>query len=542
MDWPITAWRWTRTDQAGWREAEADSSTPFALVERTAAGLVLHALNPAARTRGLRLHQAHVDACAIAPDLISAPAEPERAARTIRRLALWMERYSPCVTLDPQPDGFEGLFVDLTGGQHLFGGETAMTNQMLVSLNKLGAPARIGVADTPGAAWALARYGGGAVSIASVDDLKEALADLPSAALRLGPRAVQLLNRFGLRRIGSLYGLPRAALARRFRDREAMNVLQRLDQALGRLPEPLTPLTAPATYRVQRVFFEPMTSAEVIALEAATLAEQLATVLESDGVGARRLRLTAFRVDGRTTTLEVRLATPSRRARHLLRLLHDRGFDKLDLGFGVDALALSAPVAEPLAMTQIVALGHEDQGLAAAEDDLIDRLCARLGEEAVLSPRLTGSWLPEIAETLAPYSAPSEPVETPPGDRPILLFDPPEPIEAMAELPDGAPARFTWRRVARRVVRASGPERLAPEWWKDKRRDALSAGLPKRTRDYYRVEDEAGGRYWLYREGLWARTEGDVAIELLARQKAGRSDGVPNAPPAPRWWMHGLLP
>jgi protein ImuB len=427
-----------------------------------------------------------------------------------------MERYSPFVSLDPGPGGLEGLFLDLTGGQHLFGGEPAMAQAIGASLQRLGVPARIGVADTPGAAWALARHGEEAITLAAEGGARAALASLPVAALRLEPSAIQLLHRFGLRRIGALAALPRAALARRFRDAGALDVLRRLDQALGDLPEPLTPVTAPTVYRVQRVFAEPMTSVEAVAIEAAGLAERIALALEQDGVGARRLRLTGFRVDGRTTRLDVRLAAASRRAAHLVRLFRDKGFEHLDLGFGIDALTLSAPVTEPLHGRQSSTLADGPQADEAARDTLVDRLSARLGDAAVLAPHLAESWLPETAETLGPYAARGE---TAPhaamGPRPILLFDPPEPIEAVAELPDGAPARFTWRRAARRVLRASGPERLGVEWWR-----AAGAGRPRRTRDYYRVEDDHGGRYWVFREGLY--------------------DGRDLDPP-PSWWMHGLF-
>jgi len=515
MDWPITAWRAARPSPP---DAAPDPAVhkPFALVERTTHGLILHALNPAAHALGLKLHQSHADACAIVPELASAPADPVEDAKALRRLAGWMERYSPFVSLDPSPGGLEGLFLDLTGGQHLFGGEAAMARAMLASLERLDVPARIAVADTPGAAWALARHGDATLTLAPEGEAKTALAALPVAALRLDASAIQLLNRFGLRRIGALATLPRAALARRFQDAQALNVLQRLDQALGTLPEPLTPVTAPTVYRVQRVFAEPMTNLEAVAIEAAALTERLALALERDGVGARRLHLTGFRVDGRTTGLDVRLAAASRRAAHLLRLFRDKGFEHLDLGFGIDALALTASVTEPLHARQTSTLADADQANAAARDALVDRLSARLGDGAVLAAHLAESWLPETAETLGPYASRSE---TPPdpavGTRPILLFDPPEPIEAVAELPDSAPARFTWRRVARRVLRSSGPERLAPEWWK-----AAGGCKPKRTRDYYRVEDDQGGRYWVFREGLY--DGGDVD-------------------PPPSWWMQGLF-
>ena len=515
MDWPIPAWRAARPSPPD--PDPSDLDRPFALIERTTRGLILHALTPAARAVGLRLHQSHADACAIVPALASAPAEPEASAQALRRLAGWMERYSPFVALDPSPDGLEGLFLDLTGGQHLFGGETAMARRMADSLAGLGVPARIGVADTPGAAWALARYGDADVTIAPEGGARAALAALPVAALRLSPQAIQLLNRFGLRRIGALAGVSRAALARRFRDAEALDLVRRLDQVLGLVAEPLVPVTAPTVYREVRVFAEPMTNIEAVAVEAAALTERLGLSLEQDGMGARRLRLVGFRVDGRATALEVRLASASRRPAHLIRLFKDKGFEQLDLGFGIDALALSASVTEPLHARQSSALADTGPDLAAARDALVDRLSARLGDEAVLAPALTESWLPEVAERLRPFSAAAAETGAAPelGPRPILLFDPPEPIEAMAELPDGAPARFTWRRAPRRVMRASGPERLAPEWWKE-----TGTRPQRRARDYYRVEDEQGGRYWVFREGLY--------------------DGS-HCEAAPTWWMHGLF-
>lgn len=522
MDWPIVAWRWARAGRTGAAtpsppdaQAVDDPSLgqAFALIERTAGGLALAALTPEARGLGLRLGQSHADACAIVPALASAPLQPEATERATRRLALWMERFSPIVAIDPSPDGLEGLFLDLTGGQHLFGGEAKMANAIVEALGRIGASARIGVADTPGAAWALARHG--ASPIAAPGETKAALAGLPVTALRLPPSAIKLLHRFGLRRIGALYGLPRAALARRFRDGEGLNVVRRLDQALGEVAEPLDPVVPPALYRVQTVFAEPMTNIEAAAIEAEALAARLVEALERDGVGARRLRLIGFRVDGRATVLEVALAAPSAKPGHLVRLMKDKGWERLDLGFGIDALALSAPVTEPHHARQTNAIGQDRLEAEAAEAALIDRLSARLGEGGVLRPERRESWIPEAAETLEPYltasaAAPPAPV----GERPILLFDPPEPIEAVAELPDGAPARFVWRRAARRVLRSSGPERLSPEWWRTGPR------APRQTRDYYRLEDEAGGRYWVFRSGLY----GDEAER------------------APTWWMHGLFP
>ncbi len=473
--------------------------------------------------------QAHADACALAPSLKSEPVKPGQAQDALRRLALWAQRYGPLVALDEgflgegSYSGLEGLWIETTGADHLFGGEKALLADLTARLARAGAVAQVGLAGTPGAAWALARFAAPNTAIAPPGGEAGALAALPVEALRLSPAAVQLLGRFGLRRIGDLYALPRAGLARRFRGEAGMQVIQRLDQALGRLPEPLVGEIAPAAYFAHRVFAEPILHTEGVAQWGARLVSELCATLEAEGLGARRIVLTGFRTDGRTTWFSAALGMASHDPDHLIRLLRERGWARLEVGFGLDALRLSAPVTESLVASQTsfaqphpssVSSNPETHRAMAA---LIDRLTARLGETAVLRPVWRESWTPERAEGLAPYAVTPptasvrKPVEQP---RPILLFTPPEPIETVAELPDGAPARFTWRRVSRRVARASGPERLAPEWW---RRPSARA-RPAAVRDYYRLEDEDGGRYWVFREGLYDEKR------------------------PPSWWMHGLFP
>lgn len=500
---------------------------PFALIERTGRGLVIQALNARARAFGLYRGQAHADACAAVPDLVSAPAEPEEAGAALKALALWAERFSPAVAVDAALAGWEGLAIDMTGGAHLFGGEAAMLADLRRRLAEAQIPARCALADTFGAAWALARYGDTAEVVVPEGQVRQALADLPASALRLEPAAVQLLGRFGLKTIGDLYALPRAGLARRFRDAAGLAVVERLDQALGAAAEPLEPERPPPRYRAWRVFAEPLLDSQGVAFHLADLIERLCAQLEGDGRGARALRLTAFRVDSRTTAIEARLSLPSAKPAHLSRLLKEKGLERLDLGFGADALMLSAVTVEPLSSRQHDIDGEADIEAQAALAGLIDRLQARLGDGSVRRPVLQASWLPERAERWLRAG-----VEAPDGEgqtdrpRPILLFDPPERVETLAEIPDGVPARFTWRRVTRRIVKAAGPERLSPEWWRPQTTKA-----PPRTRDYYRVEDEAGHRYWLFREGLYDRE--DVSVEL-------GEDGQP-LPRPPTWWLHGVF-
>lgn len=490
----------------------------FALVERGPRGLVLSALNPAARAAGLRRGQTHADARAMSPQLISAPAEPERDARTLRRLALWAERFSPCVAVDAATPGQEGLLLDMTGGAHLFGGEAALLADIRRRLEKAGVAGHAAIADTPGAAWALARFAAGSQTIAPAGGAREALADLPLEALRLETPAIGLLRRFGLTRIGDLYGLPRAGVARRFRGEAGLRVVERLDQALGTVSEPLVAERPAPGYRAWAAFAEPLIDVEGIKARLPDLARALADQLARDGQGVRRLGLIGFRVDGRITTLEAGLSAPAASPDHMLRLLKEKGLERLDLGFGVDALMLCAHKAEPLIARQRE-MGEAAEAVAQdALASLIDRLQARLGEGRVRRPQARESWIPETSEAwvkAGPAAAPPAPDPSGERARPILLFDPPQAVETLAELPDGAPTRFIWRRVSRRVIKAQGPERLSAEWWR-----ADPARPSPRTRDYYRVEDDQGRRYWLFREGLYGREDAERA---------------------PSWWLHGLF-
>jgi protein ImuB len=513
-DWPVTAW----SRRAGHTPPPEDR--PFALIDKGVHGLTLHALNKRARQLGLYRGQAHADACAAVPDLVSAPAEREADLDDLKRLALWAERFSPAVAVDAAIPALEGLVLDMTGGAHLFGGEATMLSDLRDRLEGAGIAARVAMADTIGCAWAVARYGGEVERVVEAGATRQALTELPVQALRLEPAAVQLLGRFGVKRIGDLYGLPRAGLARRFRGAAGLAVVERLDQALGSAPEPLEPERPAPRYRTWRVLPEPLIDAQGVAHELPELIERLAGQLERDGQGARALRLTAFRVDNATTAIEARLSVPSAKPAHLARLLKEKGLEHLDLGFGADALMLSALVVEPLTARQaeIDAEGRIEAQAALAS--LIDRLQARLGETVVRRPALQASWIPERAERWVRAEVTAPPVKGPTDrPRPILLFDPPEAVETIAELPDGVPARFIWRRVARKVVKAAGPERLAPEWWKPWIGPGPRTEAP-RSRDYYRVEDEWGRRYWLFREGLYGREDADHT---------------------PSWWLHGVF-
>ena len=514
---------WVRSAGPNTPDPFAADAGPLALILRTARGAIIHALNPAARALNLSRDQTQADALAMIPHLACHPADPAADQRALEALAVWGERWSPAVTVDPFDGGLEGLFLDLTGATHLFGGEDKAIARIERRLAEAGIRARAAMAPTPGAAWALARYGT-ASRIATDADVREALAPLPVESLRITDAALKQTKRFGLKRIGDLYPMPRAGLARRFRDGAGVGLVRRLDQAVGATNEALIPTRAPPRYRGWEAYADPLTDTAGIEARLPGLAESLARSMESDGQGARALTLTAFRVDGRTSAVSVRMGRAMRDVSIWMRLFRETGLERIDPGFGIDALMLTADLTEPLVALQ-VAMGEEQQARhAEGRAALIDRLSARLGEASVRVAEPQGSWIPERAERWRPALAKAPPPAEGAGDprrsRPLMLLEPPEPVETTADLPDGTPAQFTWRRVLRKVTRADGPERLSPEWWRPRADDRLA-----RTRDYYRIEDDQGLRYWLFREGLYGS------------EYTGAKDER-----APSWWMHGMFP
>lgn len=321
------------------------------------------------------------------------------------------------------------------------------------------------------------------------------LSALPIAALRLDADVQLVLRRLGLKRIGDLYEIGRDALQRRFRTRRApaANPLVRLDQLLGRVPEPLLPVAAPQTPLVQRRLMEPIRHRELLDRVVADLAEDMARVLEGKGQGARRLELGMWRVDGEMTIRKLEMAAATRDPAHMRRLFSAR-LDDVDAGFGIELVRLRAPWCEAQALSQgdfEAAAEHHGTSLAAC----IDRLIVRLGPDAVCRPVPRASHLPERAQTWRPpldivYS--QEELEF--HARPLKLLDRPEEIAVLYATPDGFPRRFRWRGSVHEITRVEGPERIAPEWWRERSK--------VRLRDYYRIEDGEGRRYWIYRHGM----------------------------------------
>ncbi len=453
------------------RPAEA----PFALILDQNNAKWLYCLNKAAEARGLSRGMSCSDALVYCPDLITRPADPRADRRFLLMLCRWAMRYCPWVGIE----GRDGLVLDITGSAHLIGGEEELVDDLKHRLGRSGLTAEIGLANTRGAAWGLARHGGG---IAGSGDMLETLGRLPVEALRLETEVTTVLQRLGLRSIADFARIPRATLARRF----GPVSLMRLDQTLGNQPEEISPLASPPHYGVRMTLPEPIgLTADVIA-GTSRLLRRLCTKLDAREAGARVLCLTLRRVDQENRQVELRLARPSRDPSGILPLF-ERGVGEVDAGYGIDRMRLEAVRVEPLPARQISHTSncaHRD-GL----DDLITRLGIRIGLENILRFLPADSHIPERGFSIASaaYSR-AERGWSGLRPRPILLF-PPEPIAGIGSTP---PARFRWRRMALTVGRATGPERIAPEWWLID--DAWRTGV----RDYWKVETMQGRRLWLY--------------------------------------------
>ena len=478
-EWPIERLR-LKARRAG--TALPPGSAPFALLAPERGVPRLTAANPAARARGLLPGLALADARALCPELIVRPAEPAADAEELAALGLWCMRYSPRVMVD----GPDGLVLDLTGCSHLFGGERGVLADLGRRLLRLGLTRRLAVADRPAAAWAWARFGAGGVLPAGT----EALLGLPVAALRLEPELAHTLQRLGLRRVDQLAVLPRAALLTRF----GPVLPTRLDRLLGQGEEELVPLRAPARFSVRIGWPEPIGRGEDIAAATRRLLVGLCRELERACLGARRLVLGLHRVDGRVARVVVGTARPVRDPNHLFRLLALE-LDGVELGLGVEFMLLEAVETAPLGAAQVDLAAEVDPGEL---DRLVDQLAQRLGAGRVVRLQPVDSHLPERAQTLLPATMPARPrpwLALQP--RPLRLLRRPEPVEAMAAVPDGPPLWLHRRFGRQRVIAAAGPERILPEWWREE--DATA-----RLRDFYRVAVEDGTGLWVCRVGMYS--------------------------------------
>jgi protein ImuB len=520
--WPIL--RYLAAQAVFPSDRPVDPDQPFVLAIAGSGGPRIAALNEAAEAAGLGIGEPVADGRAKAGFLQVRDIDAAADAAALRRLTLWATRYTPTASSWSEENGADGLFLDVEGAAHLFDGEESLLTDLARRLDQFGLPARLAVAGTPGAAWALARFHPAPLVVLPPGEEAAALAPLPVEALRLSLETCSTLRRLGLKSVGALLDKPRAPFAARF----PAELLRRVDQALGRVDEPLVPIVAPPVYHSLRYLPEPILTQDAVVRHANRLMQMLVRVLERDDVGARALRLCLYRVDGAVEVIDIGLTLPTRSVAHVARLI-DLKLEALaamrEADFGFEAIGLAVTRADPIPARQTELTsgwGNDDSTERCAA--LIDTLRQRLGPQSVQQFQAVASHIPERAETLTPLAA--ETLQSSPDDtsawstpesnpRPLLLLPRAEPTKVMALVPDGPPQRFSWRGVTYEVAGAQGPERIAGGWWLDVAPAASAASAahspsspstnPALTRDYYLVEDIDGRRFWLFREGLYGR-------------------------------------
>ena len=490
------------TDRAR-RLGGVNERAPLAAVAKIDNAQRLVCVDAQAARLGLSVGLSLPDAHARFPALVAVEAEPLEEARLIERLCDWCSRFTPLAALD----GRDGLMLDISGISHLFGGEAALIDDCRARLAAQGITVLIGAASNPRAAWALARFSRETIAPEPMSDkaFAKLFFDLPLAALGLDEKTVADMARAGLRRIGDIALRPRAPITARF----GPHPMARLDALKGLERPSISPRFAPPDFCAERRFASPIQTAQAIEASLRKLADDLVVLLERQAKGARRIELALYRVDGHVRRILIGASRPLNEARAIVRLIAEKlaspDEDAIDAGYGVDLMRIACLAAEPLAPSEAELERAHEAERAHALAELLDRLTARLGARAVTRRELVEAHLPEQAEASAPATLgeartrgeePGRKAEAGAPARPLRLFARPEPIEALAEVPDGPPLRFRWRRVLHNVAAIEGPERIAAPWW---RREAMP------TRDYFRAEDTEGRRFWLYREGLWGR-------------------------------------
>jgi protein ImuB len=495
----------------------SEENDPCIVVSRQNNALQIFAMDDAAARLGLEIGLPLANARAICPRLKVFDADEAADARALNAIAEWCDRFTPLVALDSP----HGLFLDITGCVHLFGGEAAMMRLLCDALTAQGFAVSAAIAGTSVCARTLTRQVHGRIIRGGEE--ADAVKPLPVSALGAGEAIVTGLRRAGLKTIGEVASRARHEITARF----GAGFTTLLEQALGESDAPISPRKPLPDYIVEKRFAEPVATEAVIAATLSGLAGMLVAAMAQQGKGARQLEARFFRTDGAVRTIVVDTGQPVTRAEVIDRLFRERLdalSDPLDPGFGFDLIRLAS------SRTEIVVQQQRDLDAHARDNDelaaLIDRIAARIGGRRVVVHLPQDTHIPEHAVRAAPaqhHLAAAEqavwpaPVEGEPPLRPLRLFERPEQIKVVAQVPDGPPARFVWRRATHAVVRAEGPERVAMEWWR--------AGGKMLTRDYFRVEDEAGLRFWLYRDGLYDR---EIA------QEEGRAV-------QPNWFMHGLF-
>ena len=516
-------------------------------MSQSAKGTRISAVGAEAVRQGLWPDMKLADARTMMPDIQVYQHDLAADHALLSKLGRWMLRYSPCVSLS----GDNSFILDTHGCDHLFGGEAMLAQDILDRFKGMGFTVRLAFADTVTAAIALVSHGAHAVHILPANNEPHLLDALPVDALRLDDDTLILLKRLGLKTIGDVRPLPRAALERRFRESQkvqhqqnairARSVQWRLDQLSGNLAEPLHYITEPNIFRVTRPCPDLAIEHEAVGIALEQLLPLLCAALEKAGQCARCFQLTGYRADGGCSATAVHLSQATIKASAVFRLFKEK-LDHIDCGYGIDLFVLEAIGTEAMVSTQNDMISAQaGSSSSAALAGFSDIMANHVAPHSVMKMMLRRSHVPERSQKLAPLNVDIDwaqwkaiqPVWAP---RPIRLLPHPEPANVTAELPDSPPMQFVWRRVLRKVVRARGPERILPEWWHDNIKSKPSA----RFRDYYDVEDSHGLRYWIFR----STKDEALDVEPLKTTNGNRKNSEPREQQfitTTSWFVHGLF-
>jgi len=470
---------------------------PFVMAAPDHGRMVIRAANAAAQGKGIDVDMVVADCRAILPSLLVIDDVPGMAEQLLHALAEWCLRYTPVVAAD-MPDG---LILDASGCAHLWGGEKPYLEDIITKLRGFGYDVAAAMADTVGAAWAVARYGQRPM-IVERGAQAAAILPLPPAALRLDAMVLDKLHKLGLYDVCSFIDMPAAALRRRF----GQGMLTRIGQALGHEYEPLQPIKPIEPYQERLPSLEPIKTATGIEIALQQLLEKLCARLAKEEKGLRKCVFKGYRIDGLVQQIEIGTNRPTRNVPHLYKLMEQK-IVNIAPGLGIEVFTIEAQIVEEVTAMQDALWSFTEGGNGTAIGELLDRIAGKLGIDTIRRYLPDEHYWPERSYTKAVTIADKPQTDWRPGlPRPIHMLPQPELIEVTVPMPDYPPILFIHKEVLHRVSKADGPERIEQEWW-------LEQGL---YRDYYCVEDDQGARYWLFRLGSYEHTD-------------------------PKWFIHGFF-
>jgi protein ImuB len=480
----VTIWfRYLETD---WfcRYQPALRNTPFVLAAPDHGRMVITATNNIANGQGINIGMVVADARVIIPSLHVVDDKPGLSLKLLNRIAEWCIRFTPFVAIE-LPDC---LILDVTGCSHLWNGDALYIKEIIHRLKILGYNVRAAMADTIGAAWAVAHFGRDSF-IVEQDQQANSLLSFPANALRLDIETIERLNKLGLGQIKDFIGMPRFALRRRF----GQHLIKRIDQALGNEEEIVQPIQPIEAYQERLHCLEPIVTATGIEIALQRLLETLCCRLQQEGKGLRSAILKCYRVDDKIIQVEIGTNRPSHHVNHLFKLFEIK-LSTIEPDLGIELFVLEAPKVEDHSSTQ-EKLWNSHGGLDNPRlSELLDQLCGKFGADHIRRYLPGEHYWPERSVKLASTLNETSSTWKRERPRPLQLLSTPQPIEVTAPIPDYPPMNFRYKGKLHKILKADGPERIEQEWW-------IEEG---QHRDYYYVEDENGCRYWLFRSGHYS--------------------------------------